>query len=196
MTGPGSIGHTSAAMRNLVIPFLLVLLLGCSGDSDLGEEWTAITAEDFPLAFAPDELRGAIARYLKSTRYYKGRAILTHQASWKAPSARLPRAELRLEQYGRAFVIAQNPETAVSRLMDSIFEGRRPAILVKNREVNTLGTIDYLVVRDETAECVVFSQSWRRESILNLLQGLYCIAPGSGFSDTRIATLLRSLKPK
>ncbi len=183
-------------MRNLVIPFLLVLLLGCSRDSDLGAEWTAITAEDFPLAFAPDELRGAIARYLKSTRYHKGRAILTHQASWKAPGARLPRAELRLEQYGRGFVIAQNAETAMNRLVDSIFEGRRPLILAKNQEVNALGTIDYILVRDEAAECMVFSQSWRRESILNILQGRYCVAPGSGFSDTRIATLLRSLKPK
>ncbi len=183
-------------MRNLVIPLILALLLSCSSASDLGEEWTAISAEDFPLLFAPDQLRGAIARYLKSTRYRKGRAILTPQASWKAPGVRLPRAGLRLEQYGRGFVIARNAETTMNRLVDSIFEGRSPLILAKNREVNTLGTIDYLVVRDEAAECMVFSQSWRRGSILNILVGHYCVAPESGLSNTGIATLLRSLKPK
>lgn len=177
-----------------MIPVLLALLLGCSSDSDLGEEWTAITEEDFPLVFAPAKLQGTIARYLRSTRYRNGRATLTHQASWRGAGARLPRAGLRLEQYGRGFVVAQSAETMMNRLVGSIFKDRRPQILAEDQDVNVLGTIDYLQVRNDEAECVVFSQNWRRQGILNILVGHYCAAATPGLSDTRITTVLRSLK--
>ncbi len=183
-------------MRMLVTLLLFASLVGCSSEADLGEEWIAITEDDFPLAFAPDQMQGAVSRHLKSTRYRNGRATLTHRASWKAASVRLPRAALRLEQYGPGFVIAQSAETTLDRSVANIFEGRRPLILTGGRDVNVLGAIDYLLVRDGDAECLVFYQSWRRDRILNILVGHYCDTLTPGLSNTRITALLRSLKPK
>ncbi|MDJ0944231.1 MAG: hypothetical protein QNJ30_12235 [Kiloniellales bacterium] len=183
-------------MPRLVIPLLLALLAGCSSGADLGEEWIAVTEADFPLVFAPDELEGAIARYLRSTRYRNGRAILTHRASWKRAGARLPRAALRLEQYGPGFVLAQNAEQTLTRAVASVFAGRRPLILAQDQGVNSLGSFDYLRVRDGEAECAVFVQSWRRRRILNTLVGHYCVAPDPGLTAARIESALRSLREK
>ncbi len=183
-------------MRNLVIPFLLALLLGCSSDSDLGEEWTAISEEDFPLVFTPTGLEGAIGRYLRSIRYQHGRPILNTRVRLTSPGARLPAAEIQLEQVGPAFIITLDAKNALSRAVDRAFEGRLTTLLAKGRDVNLLGPIDYAHVRDVEADCVVFFQTWRRERIRNILIGHYCTVPQPGLSEALIKTVLRGIKEK
>ena len=196
MTGPGGFGHTSATMRNLAIPVLLALLLGCSSDSDLGEEWTAITEEDFPLVFAPPGLEDAIGRYLRTVRYEQGRPILNTWAGLTSPGTRLPQAEMNLEQVGPAFVITLDAKDALSRAVDRAFEGSLPTLLAKGRDVNLLGAIDYVHVLDTEADCLLFIQTWRRERILNILQGRYCVAAEPGLREALIKTVLRGIKEK
>ncbi len=182
-------------MRKPLIPLLLALLVGC-GNADLGEEWTAIPEEDFPLVFAPGGLEDGIGRYLRSVRYEHRRPILATWARWTSPGARLPMAELRLDQAGPNFITTMNARYALSWAVESLFEGRAYSTLAKDRDVNLFGAIDYAHVRDREAECLVFFQTWRRKRILNTLMGHYCVPLAPGLTEARIKAALRSLREK
>ncbi len=180
-------------MRDIAILLLFPLLAGCS-NAELGEEWTAIPEEDFPLVFKPGGLEGGVGRFLRSVRYEHRRPILTTWARWTSPGARLPMAELRLDQAGPNFITTLNAKDALSWAVDSVLEGRAASTLAKDRDVNLLGAIDYAHIRDSEAECLVFFQTWRRKRILHSLIGHYCVPLDPGLTEDRIKTALRSLR--
>ena len=183
-------------MRHFVIPLLFLLLVGCSSESDLGEEYTAITEAEFPLDFAPAGLESAIVRYIRVVRHDQGRPILTKWAHWTSPGARLPKAHIRLDQVGRSFVVSLNAKKLLVQAAEDLFAGRPSTLLAERQDTNSLGPIDYVHIRDVEADCVIFFQYWRRERILNTVLGHYCVPLDRGLSQARIWAALSSLELK
>lgn len=166
--------------------------------SDQGEEWQAITAEQFDVTLAAPGLEDQRVRYLRGRS--KSRRARVELAVWSGPDSHHPKAAVTHVKTtpGFHFRSRRDPKRHIGN--SKSFADLELSFDSVVRDSNRQGRIDYRRFRGPGLDCLVFAQYWGSsggdgvvEGATRLLRGHYCATPGEALTDATVTGVVKGL---
>ncbi len=182
-------------MAGLCGAMVVGLLFGAAAlGQELGQEWTALTAEEARIVFQGPSLEDKVVRRMRTSD--ENYQYTLEVALWTGPLARVPTAQiLHLKLVpGYHFRAEPDPKSLIGKF--DVFEGKELDFARLRSKGNRLGLVRSRRFHFADIDCVSFLQHFGVSggdfsSVgTNRVYGYYCADPGASLSDETVDIVL------